>query len=144
MLLREVKTNPYKVLKVFVIPTKHILGLKGNEIDYIKLTELPIADRYSTGSTITKIKIKDAFVVSELVTKKELSNDNTNKPKEEQVEIIDAYEEEKEPKIIIEKLVDVPTVPVETKPKEEKAKDKISLKEIDDKLLTIEDFLNSD
>ena len=147
MLLREVKTNPYKVLKAFVVPTKNILGLKSNEIDYVKLTELPIADRYSTGSTITKIKAKDAFIVAELITKKELSNNNqvSTPPKEEEIEIIDAYEDNKEPKIIIEKLVDVPEVKTEPPIKEEKkTKDKISLKEIDDKLLTIEDFLNSD
>ena len=50
-------------------------------------------------------------------------------------------------KKIVEKLVDVPEVKIE-KPKEIKkdkpAKEKVSLKEIDDRLLTIEDFLNSD
>ncbi len=147
MLLREVKTNPYKVLKAFVVPTKHLVGLKGGEIDYVKLTEFPIADRYSTGSSITKLKLTDAFIVSELVTKKDLENNKDDKSKkEEEVEILEVDE----PKdTYIEKIVDVPVVE-ETKPKEEKskeekkAKDKVSLKEIDDRLLTIEDFLNSD
>ena len=146
MLLREVKTNPYKVLKTFVIPAKNIIGIKGVSIDYIKLTELPIADRYSTGSTITKSKLTDAFVVVDLITKKDTSSPNksTNvQDSKEEIEIIDFEDEPK--KIIVEKLVDVPEVKVEPKKKEEKkAKDKVSLKEIDDRLLTIEDFLNQD
>ena len=150
MLLREVKTNPYKVLKTFVVPSKHILGLKSNDINYIKLVELPIADRYSTGSTISKIKLNDAFITSTLITKKELETKNDavlNTTKEEDdIEIIDINDDNNE-QFVIEKLVDVPKVEVkkEEKPKEEKrAKEKVSLKEIDDKLLTIEDFLNSD
>ena len=145
MLLREVKTNPYKILKVFVIPTKHMIGLKGNDINYVKLVDFPIADRYSTGSTISKVKLNDAFVVTELVTKKSLSNDTSKTQKtddSEEIEIIDINDETNE-KVVIEKLVDVPKVSV--KPKEKKIKkEKVSLKEIDDKLLTIEDFLNSD
>ena len=143
MLLREVKTNPYKVLKTFVIPTKHIIGLKGNDIDYVKLSEFPIVDRYSTGSTVTKDKLVDAFVVAEIQEKKNDTNTKEKVQQEDDIEIIDAYEEK--PKIIVEKLVDVPEVKTEPKVKEEKkVKEKVSLKEIDDRLLTIEDFLNSD
>ncbi|MBR1386669.1 MAG: DNA topoisomerase IV subunit A [Bacilli bacterium] len=146
MLLREVKTNPYKILKVFVIPTKHMIGLKGNDISYVKLVDFPIADRYSTGSTISKVKLNDAFVVTELITKKDITNETikTKDAKEinEDIEIIDINEDTNE-KVVIEKLVDVPKV--EVKPKEKIVKkEKVSLKEIDDKLLTIEDFLNSD
>ena len=147
MLLREVKTNPYKVLCVYTIPTKHTIGLKGNNIDYVKLTELPIADRYSTGSTIYKSKLLSSFVVVELQTKKDISTNsnitNTSKETEKREDII----EEPKKEILIEKLVDVPEVKIEKpeKPKEDKkAKEKVSLKEIDDRLLTIEDFLNSD
>ena len=144
MLLREVKTNPYKVLKVFVVPTKHTLGLKGNSIDYVKLTELPIADRYSTGSTIIKSRLLDSFIVAEYTSKKDI--DSTGGISSETKEVIETpqVEEIEEPKIVIEKLVDVPEVKVEKPKEEKKAKDKVSLKEIDDRLLTIEDFLNSD
>ena len=142
MLLREVKSNPYKVLNVFVVPTKNTIGLKSADIEYVKLTEFTIADRYSTGSAITKAKITEAFVVKEIVTKKEL---NKEKKKEENTPVIIEKEEETEPKIYIEKLVDVPQEEIKTEPKkEEKKKEKVNLKEIDDRLLTIEDFLNSD
>lgn len=152
MLLREVKTNPYKVLKVFIVPTKHMLGLKASSINYVKLSELPIVDRYSTGSTITKEKLTDAFVVTEMVTKKDFEQTNDNQNSNGENTPLGNFEEptlfeekDDESRIIIEKIVDVPEVKVETKTKEEKkAKEKVSLKEIDDRLLTIEDFLNSD
>ena len=143
MLLREVKTNPYKVLSTYVVPTKHTLGLKGNGIDFIKLTELPIADRYSTGSTIYKSKLLDTFIAVDLVTKKDLQNNDNNK----QTQVEEKPEEivaEPIKEIVIEKLVDVPEVKVEKPKEEKKAKERVSLKEIDDRLLTIEDFLNSD
>ena len=143
MLLREVKSNPYKVLNVFVTPTKNILGLKANDIEYIKLTELPIADRYSTGSVITKLKLTDAFVRAELQSKENIGNNNISESTSSVVEPI-KEEIKEEPKIIIEKLVDVPEVKVEPKKEVKRVKEKVNLKEIDDRLLTIEDFLNSD
>ena len=143
MLLREVKSNPYKVLNVFVTPTKNILGLKANDIEYVKLTELPIADRYSTGSVITKLKLTDAFVRAELQSKEDIGNNNISESSSSVVEPI-KEEIKEEPKIIIEKLVDVPEVKVEPKKEVKRVKEKVNLKEIDDRLLTIEDFLNSD
>ena len=111
-IIREVKSNPYIILNTFITDSRNQLGLKNGDIKIVKNTELPIADRYSTGSQIVKHQLSDAFVVSELRTiKKEqesLIEDNTN-------EII---EEKKESK-----------------------KDKISLSEIDDRLMTIDDFL---
>ena len=144
MLLREVKSNPYKVLNVFVTPAKNILGLKANDIEYVKLTELPIADRYSTGSVITKLKLTDAFIRAELLTKEDIGNNNIDEPSSHVVEPIEDEPKEEEPRIIIEKLVDVPEVKQEPKKEVKRVKEKVNLKEIDDRLLTIEDFLNSD
>ncbi len=149
MLLREVKSNPYKVLNVFVTPTKNLLGLKGNDIEYVKLTELPIADRYSTGSVITKLKLTEAFIRADLQSKEDIGSSNiTTDTTEHVVEPIKEEKVEEKPRIIIEKLVDVPETKTEpkkeVKKEEKRAKEKVSLKEIDDRLLTIEDFLNSD
>ena len=58
------------------------------DIDYIKLTELPIVDRYSAGSTITKGKITDAFIECCLVKKEEITKDDT-KEKKTSIEEID-------------------------------------------------------
>ena len=111
--IREVKSNPYKVLKAFITDNRNYLGLKNDSIIEIKVTELPIADRYSTGSQISKHNLNDAFVVASLSTANE-SQDELNIEVQEEV-----VEEEK-------------TVP---------KKDKISLSEIDDRLMTIDDFL---
>ena len=105
--IREVKTNPYTILKTFITESKNYIGLKNADINTIKLTELPINDRHSTGSQISKHDLTDAFIVKTLI----------RAPKEE-VEVL----------MTEEKVV----------PK----KDNISLKEIDDRLMTIDDFLN--
>ena len=100
LLVRDVKTNPYHILKSF-INVKN-LGLIINDFKYIKVTELPIVDRYSTGSVIDKKGIKDCFAVSSLIKKEELK------------------EELKETEEILE----------------------ISLDDIDEKIFTINDFLD--
>ena len=112
VVIREVKTNPYKVIKSFIIDSKNHIGIKSTEINMLKLTELPIADRYSTGSQISKKPLVDAFVEATLVRAEK------QKPKEERKE---------------EPVEKAPVIP---------KKDKISLKEIDDRLMTIDDFLN--
>ena len=112
-IVREVKTNPYKVLKTFVVDNKEFIGIKNGDIKTMKLTELPIADRYSTGSLISKHPLTDSFIVANL----------TKATKEEatlvKVEEIEVLEEQPTPK-----------------------KERVSLKEIDDRLMTIDDFLN--
>ncbi len=106
LLLREVKTNPYRTIKALVLPQKDFIGLKGNDIKTIKLTEVAIMDRYSTGSVISKNNIKEVFQVNELVKKSDLVVESEIETKEENK--------------------------------------KISLKEIDDRLMTIDDFINID
>ena len=100
--IRDVKTNPYYILKTFIINSKHNLGLKFKEdIELIKLSELPITDRYSTGTSLSKHDILDVFV------EKNLENPN----------VIKEFSKE----------------PIE--------KEKISLKSIDERIMTIDDFL---
>ena len=38
LVIREVKTNPYKVLKTFITDSKNFIGLKNNDINIVKLT----------------------------------------------------------------------------------------------------------
>ena len=112
--LREVKSNPYVILKTFIENPKQYVGLKGEEIITLKLTELPILDRYSTGSQIVKKKLIDAYVIPSLIR---VSTEQESLETIDTPEIIEVIEE-KVPK-----------------------KDKVSLQEIDDKLMTIDDFL---
>ena len=113
--LREVKSNPYIVLKTFTEDPKNYIGLKNGEIIEIKLTELPINDRYSTGTTISKHELTAAFEIATLTRIKKEQEELLEEEKQE----VEVLEEKKTPK-----------------------KEKISLEEIDDRLMTIDDFLN--
>ncbi len=84
--IRDVKTNPYHVVAAFFLTTKEELGLKNGEITFFKGSDLTIADRYSTGSTLRKGGIDSAFkVVSLTDVKKE----------EEEIELLDIEERPK-------------------------------------------------
>ena len=107
LLVRLVKTNPYKLISSYITDSKDKIGvinLKG--INIFKNAEIPIADRYSTGSSISNVRVIKTFIPSEL----------ENKDNIKEVEIIETIEEE---------------------PKKE-----VSLKEIDEEILTIDDFLD--
>ena len=117
LILREVKTNPYKIIKTFTIYHKDHIGVKNADINILKNTEFPIMDRYSTGSSISKHEIYDAFKVKEL-EKKDLILEPNPVKEETKVEV------------------------KQTPTKEDKKK--VYLKEIDDRLLTIDDFLGDD
>ena len=113
--IREVKSNPYRILKIFIEDNRCSIGLKNGDISIVKITELPIVDRYSTGSQIVKGSISDSFVVATLI-----------KPGKEQDTLIDDSTVEE-----IEVLEEEPIL----------KKNKVNLKEIDDRLMTIDDFL---
>ena len=118
-LVREVKSNPYEILTTFTDDPKNYIGIKNGEINTIKLTELPIADRYSTGSQISKHQLNDAFIIATLI-----------RPEKNQ-EKIEVLEESEKPEII--EVIEEKKIP---------KKEQISLSEIDDRLMTIDDFLN--
>ena len=81
LVIREVKSNPHKVLKAFIEDSKEHLGLKSSKIIDIKLTELPISDRYSIGKELTKHNVTDAFIFKNLIEK-----EGKEEPKEEKKE----------------------------------------------------------
>ena len=100
--IRDVKTNPYCIKKAFVVPIRHNLGLKFKEdIEIIKLSELPIVDRYSTGTQLSKHDILDCFIESEMVN------------------------------------------PDQIKKEEKDIKEEITLESVDERMMTIDDFLDS-
>lgn len=109
LVLKEVKSNPQRVTKAMIVNPKTMITIKTSLKDaQIKLTEVPIMDRYSTGSSIIKAHVMEVF------EKVNISKD----------EIKD------------EEISEVPKA--ETINKKE-----VSLKEIDDKFMTIDDFLDN-
>ena len=99
LLVRDVKTNPYHILNTFINVKK--IGILTTDINYMKVTELPIVDRYSTGTVINKKGIVDCFE-----------------------EVTLTKEEKENPNIIEEEIIE------------------ISLDDVDEKILTIDDFLD--
>ena len=97
-IIRDIKTNPYHIINAYIVNYKEMLGVKTNKeiLDY-KLTDLPISDRHSTGSNITKDNIVDTFIIATLKTKEDI--------------------------------------------KKEVVKENINLETIDEKMMTIDDFL---
>ena len=111
LVLREVKSNPYHVIRTFITDSKNYIGIKNGEISTLKLTELNILDRYSTGGQISKHELVDSFMIAVL-----------QRREDEEQEVLDVNVEE-------------------VKEKQVPKKEKVSLKEIDDRLMTIDDFL---
>lgn len=100
-IIREVKTNPYYILNVLLGNSKnHIIYKTKEDMIELKATELPIMDRYGTGTNISKQPILDVF---------------------EPVKLTEVNEVEEQP---------------------EKKEKTIDLKSIDDKMMTINDFLD--
>ena len=104
-LIRDVKTNPYRIVKTFVGSKFDFVIKVGNDFDVVKSTSLPIMDRYSTGSSLCKGKISDVFINNVLIDSSSFSD--TKVEVEEEIETLD-----------------------------------IKLDEIDEQILTIDDFLD--
>jgi len=107
---KEVKSNPQEILKAFIVDCKRTCFLiSAKEVLELKLTEIPIMDRYSSGSSLCKGTLYDVY--------------------------LQVVPEKKEDILKIKKT--------ETKEiKKEPAKKEVSLQEIDDRLMTIDDFLD--
>lgn len=107
LIIRDVKTNPYYVVNTHIVNSKKILGIKTSDaIKEVKVTEFPIVDSYSTGTVITKKKINDAFIITDLE------------------DVVDQVEELEEDIEIIEE-------------------EPIDLDSIDQRIMTIDDFLDN-
>jgi topoisomerase-4 subunit A len=86
LVIREVKTNPHKIVKLLATDTRNLIGIKTEEnIINIKNSELPIMDRYSIGSNISKENIIDAFTMQNVINNNEqpIENNNTEEEKHE-------------------------------------------------------------
>ena len=69
-IIREVKTNPYNILKTFITNNKTLIGIKTEDnIFTLKQTDIPILDRYSTGTNISKEQIKDVYLIKTVESK---------------------------------------------------------------------------
>ncbi len=109
LLMKEIKSNPSKIVKVYITNTKkeiNIVTTKGTKI--VKLNEMPIMDRYSNGSYVVKDRVNDVYMVEDIKSK-------------DDIEVSDITET---------------VLPNNTN-------NQTSLKEVDDRFMTIDDLLNN-
>lgn len=105
LIVRDVKTNPYYIVRAFITSVKNNLGIKtGEDIKIVKITDSPITDRYSTGTSISKDNVDDAFVVEKLQMRENIDKN----------------------------------IAIEIDEKED-----IDLVDVDEKIMTIDDFLDN-
>ena len=123
MILREVKTNPYRVVSVFV-NDKCNFGIKSSSgISFVKSTELSICDRYQTGSSVCRDQVLDVFMVNGL---KKRDDEKISVSKNDESEVLDVLDD-----INSKKKSDI-----------NEYGHQMSLLEIDDELKRIDDIIN--
>ena len=88
-LIKKVKTNPYEIINVIPVSIQNTIGVKiENEIDEIKVTEIGIMDLSSTGSSISKHQIEEAFIMAEIIEcKLEEQKEPKKEPEDEKIEL---------------------------------------------------------
>ncbi|MBQ8681803.1 MAG: DNA topoisomerase IV subunit A [Bacilli bacterium] len=115
MFMKEIKSNPSRVVKAYVEDTKQVVHVVTNKYDKdMKIVDIPIMDRYSNGSYVVKDKVKNSYLEVSVLTK-------------EDFETLE-YIEEKKPEqtqISFDML------------------NKESLKEVDDRMVIINNFLDN-
>ena len=130
LLMKEIKSNPSKIKKCYITSNKNsILILTDKGFTQVKLTEIPIMDRYSNGSYLVKHRILDTTLITSLIEKEnEIINDI---PPKEEVPIIKEAKEEPP------KKVETPSKPQE----EHIIQEELNLEDIDKQIMTIDDLL---
>ena len=94
LIIRDVKTNPYKIKDIFIAPSKLSLGILNNEgINYIKITDIPILDKNSTGTSISKHTIYAVFkeIQEEQDQIEEITNEEILEKAQEKMLTIDDF-----------------------------------------------------
>ena len=94
LLIRVIKTNPHKVISAMITNTKDMIGMlniKG--ITILKNSEITIADRYATGSTISKVRIVSMFSVKELENKDDVKEVEVKEEVKKEVSLKEIDEE---------------------------------------------------
>jgi len=76
LLMKVIKSNPSKIIKAYIENAKHQIGIVSEEYTkVVKLSEIPIMDRYSNGSYIIKDKIINSYNVTDLTSKEDKKDD---------------------------------------------------------------------
>ena len=120
MFMKEIKSNPSHIINAYVENTKSIIHVVTDNYEKeVKLTDIPIMDRYSNGSYIVKDKIINSYLQIEPLTKENFENIEVEESTDMKEESI------KEQKVLsFDNLY------------------KESLKSVDDRMIVINNFLD--
>lgn len=118
MFMKEIKSNPSHVVRVYVEDVKSIIHVVTDKYDKdMKIIDIPIMDRYSNGSYVVKDKIKNSYLEVSAIERCDFDN-------------VEYVEEEVRPKEVQQQLsFDM--------------LNKKSLKEVDDDMVVINNFLDN-
>ncbi|MGM9881891.1 MAG: DNA topoisomerase IV subunit A [Bacilli bacterium] len=68
LLMKVIKSNPSKIVNAYISNSKNVIGVvSDNYVKMVKMTEVPIMDRYSNGSYIIKDRIVNSYMVKDLI-----------------------------------------------------------------------------
>ena len=81
-LIKKVKSTTYEILNAFITNKNDNILIISDEINSIKNTDIPIMDQVSTGSTISKDKIKNVYLDKGLI---EISEEAIEIPKAKEI-----------------------------------------------------------
>ena len=75
MFMKEIKSNPSKVVGAYVEDTKSVVHVVTDKYDKdIKIIDIPIMDRYSNGSYVVKDKINTSYIEINTLSKENFEN----------------------------------------------------------------------
>ncbi len=118
LFMKEIKSNPSHVVDAYVEPVKSVIHVvTSKETKSMKIVEIPIMDRYSNGSYVVKDKIIDSYLDVEVLSK-------------ESFEGLQYIEEKKDESKVEQQQISFDML------------NKESLKEIDDRMVIINNFLD--
>ena len=87
--MKKVKSFDYKVLSAFISKSHdNIILNEDGDLKIIKSSDIPIMDLVSTGSSISKTKVIDAFIEPSYESVEVLKNTENTPKNEEIIEII--------------------------------------------------------
>ena len=79
LLMKTIKSNPSLIIKIFIENNKNIINIKTiKETKQVKLTEIPIMDRYSNGSYVVKNRVVEVYPENDLMKVEEINESNNN------------------------------------------------------------------
>ncbi len=93
LLMKVIKSNPSKIIRTYITNSKNMICIvSDNYVKEIKITEIPIMDRYSNGSYVIKDRIISSYIISNIISKddiKEETKTSTIEKKEISLKAID-------------------------------------------------------